>query len=258
MTEPTLPGVQLPADYYIALLTVSFTRQGDECEAVVPVRPELFAPGTHRLRLGHLATMVDLVGGHTPHGPFGPTVDLRIESFAPTPRDGAIHLRSRALRVGKRLIVGETVLSSGGAPFARSLHTFMNLHMGVGVGIGERPILPMAEESFDSYLGARVRDEHSLELDPNERIGNPVQRTVQGGAQAALAELAAEHALGGGRRHVATNLDIRYLGRLSDGPLVATAVGVPATDGVRAAVTLTDGGDATKIVSFVQLTLTPV
>lgn len=255
MTVPTFPGVQLPPDYYIALLSVSFSRQGDECEATVPIRPQLFAPGTKRLRLGHLATMVDLVGGHTPHGPFGPTVDLRIETFSPPPTQGAIHLHARALRVGKRLIVGETTLSADGQPFGRSVHTFMNLHMGVGVGIGQRPTLPMDEDSFDSYLGAQVHDAASLSLEPNDRIGNPVQRTIQGGAQAALAELAAEHALGNGGRIVATNLDIRFLGRLSVGPLVATAVEIPAADGMRASVTLTDGGDTGKIVSYVTLTL---
>ena len=69
----------------------------------VPVRSELFAPGTQTVRTGLLATMVDLIAGHAPNGPVGPTIDLRVSVVAPPPTTGRIHLVCRPLRVAARV-----------------------------------------------------------------------------------------------------------------------------------------------------------
>ena len=84
-----------------------------------------------------------------------------------------------------------------------------------------------------------------------------IQLTVQGGAQALLAELAAAHALGAGEPLVATDLDIRFLDRLYVGPLAARAIEVEGHDGVpRAHVTLFDAGKDDRLVSAVTVSMT--
>lgn len=252
---------RLSEGHYINLLAIEVAMASPEVHGHAPVRPESFVPGTRRMRTGVLATIVDLVGGHVPTGPLGPTVDLRVELWADPPSEGRVHLLGRPLRVGARLVVAETFLAAtaGGVPFGRATTTFINESMGAPVSNGARPATPMAERSFDEFLGARVRDERSLEVDPVERISNGVQFTVQGGVQALLAEVAADHFLRRDVPLVATDLDIRFLSRLRVGPLVAIVDELPARDGtVRARVAVADGGNGDKIVSSVALTMAPV
>ena len=248
----------LPSDHYITMLAIEIALTDGEVHGSAPVRRELFAPGTDRVRTGLLATMVDLVAGHAPIGPVGPTIDLRVMLFEAAPTSGRIHLRCRPLRTGKRLIVSETMLSASpeAAPFGRALTTFMNVSMGPPMPRGVRPTPPMQYASFDELLGAQVRDQYSLELVPHARVANDVQATVQGGAQALLAELAAEHTLGAGRRLVATDLDMRYLSRLKVGPLIASVNELHSGDANRrASVSLVDGGNDATLVSHASLTL---
>lgn len=246
-------------EHFIAKLGVDLSFDGTSCTGSAPVLPESFAPGTRRIRTAYLATLVDIVAGHAPNGAVGPTIDLRIQVFSPPPVTGCLRLVCRPFRVGSRLIVGDTTVHAGDhpAPFARAITTFMN--QPIGVDLFRSPPEPPAirEASFDDFLGATVRDAASLELAPAPRLANGPQGTVQGGAQALLAELTAEHLLGTGQRLVASDLDIRYLDRLRVGPLVATAEEVPADDGARhARVALTDGGDG-HLVGHVALTLVP-
>lgn len=263
------PRVSGFSDHFISKLGLELSFDGTSCRGTAPVLPQSFAPGTRRIRTGYLATLADVVAGHAPNGAVGPTIDLRIQVFSSPPSEGELHLVSRPLRVGSRLIVGDTMLHAGQdpVPFARVVTTFMNVRLGVDLPAGRRPAEPMAEASFDDFLGARIRDAASLELEPVMRLANGIQGTVQGGAQALLAELAAEHvlgadhvpgarhALGASRRMVASDLDIRYLARLRIGPLVATAEEVFADDGQRRAfVTLTDGADG-RLVGRVALTM---
>jgi acyl-coenzyme A thioesterase PaaI-like protein len=249
----------LVPDHFLHMLAVSLGTDGDAVTGTAPVRPELFAPGTTRIRTALLLTMVDLVAGHTPDVPLAPTVDIRVQVFAPNPTTGTILLRCRPLRVGSRMVVSETELLDGttGVPFARALSTFLRMALGPGAAHGTRPVPAMPAASFDEFLGARVVHAHRLELDPDPRLDNGHVGTVQGGVQSFLAELAAEHALGDGRRLVATDLDIRYLSRLDVGPLAATVEAVPSADGrATARVRLTDAGDDDRLVSYVSLTPT--
>lgn len=245
----------MPSDHYIRLLAVELDRAEGAGYGVAPVRPELLVPGTRRLRTGPLITMVDLVGGHTPEGPYGPTVDMRLQVFGETPTSGGLRLECRPLRVGKRLIVAETLLFAQGrsTPFGRATTTFLHIRLD---GTAPRPpateLPAMAEGSFDEFLAPTVLDERTLVLDPVPRVANGFQHTVQGGAQALFAELAAQHALGGGRPMVATDVDIRFLDKLRTGPLVAT---VEPMGAFGARVRLTDADATGTLVSHVVLTM---
>jgi acyl-coenzyme A thioesterase PaaI-like protein len=259
MTEAVDEAV-ITEDHYLAKLAIELDLDTDSgvSTASAPVRSELFAPGTNRIRTGLLATMVDMAAGHVPAGPVGPTIDLRVHVFADPPTSGRVYLTCRPLRAGARLIVSETLLRATptGEPFGRALTTFMNVRLGPGIRRGPRPLVAMDEPSFDEFLACRVADGRSLELDPETKFANGMQGTIQGGVQALFAELACEHALGQGRRLAATDLDIRYLSRLRVGPMVAT-VEDPGTPGNRlhASVTLSDGGAGGKTVGFVNLSL---
>ena len=247
--------------HYLAKMAINLTR--GEAEGTIigdaPVRPELFTPGTQWARGGVLTTMVDLVAGHVPDGPHGPTVDMRLRIVAPPPTTGRIRLEARPLRIGRRLIVSETALSAGPGttPFGWATATFINTVVADFMD-DHRPVAPpMDEASFDEFLGATVRDDATLEVAPSPRIDNGIQLTVQGGAQALLAELAAAHLLGAGEPLVATDLDIRFLDRLYVGPLAARAVEVASHDGVpRAHVTLFDAGKDDRVVSVVTVSMT--
>lgn len=246
--------------HYIAKLAVNLTR-GDDGTIIgdAPVRPELFAPGTRWVRTGVLTTMVDLVSGHVPDGPHGPTVDMRVRVVARPPTTGRIRLVARPLRIGRRLIVSETALSAGphATPFAWATSTFINNVVADFMEDHRPEAPPMDEASFDEFLGATARDEATLEVVPNPRIDNGIQLTVQGGAQALLAELAAARRLGAGEPLVATDLDIRFLDRLHVGPLAARAVAIAGHDEVpRAHVTLFDGGKDDRVVSVVAVSMT--
>jgi acyl-coenzyme A thioesterase PaaI-like protein len=245
--------------HYIAKLAVRLTQgPGGTIIGDAPVRPELFAPATTWARTGVLATMVDLVAGHVPDQPRGPTVDLRLRIVTPPPTSGRIRLVARPLRVGRRLIVSETALSAGpeATPFGWATTTFVNTVVAEFFENHRPEPPPMDETSFDEFLGATVRDESSLEVLPAARIGNGLQRTVQGGAQALLAEMAAAHRLGAGEPLVASDLDIRYLDRLEVGPLVAHAVAVESHDRVpRAHVTLVDAGNDDRVVSVATVSM---
>lgn len=251
---------RLPPGHYIHLLAIEVDMARPVVHGVAPVRPESLVPGTTRMRTGVLATIVDLVAGHVPDGPLGPTIDLRVELWDRPPSSGHVHLVGRPLRAGARLVVAETLLAAerDGVPFGRATTTFMHERVGEPVSNGGRPMVAMAEASFDEFLGATVRDERSMALEPVERIANGQQHTVQGGVQALFAEIAADRLL---RRNVplaATDLDIRFLSRLRVGPLVAIVDELPSRDGtVRARVTLADGGADDKVIGSVALTMAP-
>jgi acyl-coenzyme A thioesterase PaaI-like protein len=252
----------LPDDHFISLMNISLASEDGAVVGRAPVVPALFAPGTSTLRSGPLTGFVDLVAGHTPQGPYGPTIDLRLQVFGPRPRTGTIVGRGRPLRVGKRLLVTEVLLHGehDASPFARAVTTFQHVH--VGPGFLDAPPLPhraVHDACFDDILEVRAEGPARLAIGARTRVDNGVQGTVQGGAQAYLAELAAEHALGQGTRLVASDLDIRFLGRMHVGPLVATVreLGRGPGDAHLATVALTDGGDGDKLVSHVSLTMRP-
>jgi acyl-coenzyme A thioesterase PaaI-like protein len=227
------------------------------------VRPEMFAPGTDRLRLGALATLADVVGGTLPSGPVNPTVDLRVQLLAPAPTTGELHLIGRTAREGRRLIVGEVSIDAGDGspPFARSIYTFVNRKIpnlgapeGAPPSFGARPRVAIDVPAIEDMFGVSYLDIGVAELGSQGSTRNGVWGTVQGGAQAWFGEMAAEQALGEAGRGTARDVDIRFLNRMEVGPLRATAEVVPtAGPEVVVRVPLTDAGNDDALVSLVTL-----
>jgi acyl-coenzyme A thioesterase PaaI-like protein len=221
------------------------------------LRPEMWAPGTDVPRLGVLATMVDMVVGTQPDGPINPTVDLRITLLERPPSEGEVFLVCRPVKEGRRLFVGEALLHTGDLerPFARSRCSFMNnLMTGVGSMFAPLDAPPTPIPSFDELLRARFLDRGVVEMDAHPGVSNGPGGTIQGGAQALLAEIAAEHALEPLGRYAAVDLEIRYLNRVRTESAVATAEILPGDlAGLHARVPLHETGDDGRIVSLVSI-----
>ncbi len=232
-----------PPPHLLAALGLELWTEDGVTHGVAELGPTTWAVGTERPRLGLLATMADMVAGMPPSGAINPTVDLSIQLMAPAPARAAVHLVCRPAKVGRRLFVGEVMFDSAGVPFARATVTFLNQLMPeadplVLSGPGGRP-----ETSIEERLQSRAKDDRTLVVPLTEATTNP-GGTMQGGLQATVAEMASEWALVCHGQFVVTDLDIRYLGRICAGPLVATGEVVSVNDGsafVR--VELTDEAD---------------
>jgi acyl-coenzyme A thioesterase PaaI-like protein len=219
-------------------LGISLWTEGDLALARAEVQPEYFKPGTDRVRLGVLATLVDMVAGSPAHAIINPTVDLRVTLLAPAPTSGAIELVTYPVKSGRLLFVGETLLHTGdpAQPFARSVCTFMNKPLDAE-RTGIFPLGQLGAEHYDASLQVREPEPGVFEMDNHEIVRNGANGTVQGGAQALLAELTGEHALAraglldGGGDFMAIDLEIRYLNRVKEGPVRAQAEIVPSTFG---------------------------
>lgn len=225
----------------------------------VTVSPAMLGPDTGRLRVGVLATLVDVVGGTPPSGALNPTIDLRVQVVGRGPETGGLLLECRVLRLGRTLYVAEVpVFADGSAePFAVGTVTFMN--RGVS-GVPSFDGVPQGTSpgSLDELLGARRNADGIAELAQNPVVSNGFTGTIQGGAQAMFAELATEWALAD-RGHpagtqVVDDLDIRYLNRLASGSMRAAPELSPTHGGGYAVrVPLTDAADPDRVVSFVRL-----
>ena len=250
---------------YIGALGIRMWGENGNTHGEAELVPEMLVPGTDRVRLGVLATLVDMVGGTPVHAVINPTIDLRITLLDRPPGAGTVHLVCRPLKVGRRLFVGETTLHTGDAarPFATSIVTFMNQPLPGAQLFEWRPRSPLGARSYDESLQVREVADHVLELDNHDVVRNGPAGTIQGGAQALLAELAAERVLAslGDARHevVATDLDIRYLNRVRTGPVTATAEVLPGQlDGVHVRVAIEEPGDHHRLVALVSLRFQPV
>jgi acyl-coenzyme A thioesterase PaaI-like protein len=228
------------------------------------LRPEMWAPGTEVPRLGVLATMVDVVIGSLPSGALNPTVDLRIALLERPPSEGEIGLVCRPLKQGQRLYVGEALLHTGDpeVPFAHAIATFMSNR--IGDGPGATPAPPSTRRapsgalgfaSFDELLDTRVLARGVVAMDAHPRVSNGPGGTIQGGAQALLGEIAAEHALEPLGRYAAVDLEIRYLNRVRTESVEAAAeVLLGDVSGAQVRVPLREAGADGRIVSLVTTT----
>ena len=240
---------------YVAAMGLVLRVQDGFTHGEIEVRPEMWAPGTDRLRMGILATVADIVAGSLPEQALTPTVDLRLQLLTRPPASGTVHAVCRPVRHGRRLYVGETWLDAGDPsnPFARATVTFLNQTFGAAPGFPRREETPLGAVSFDAIFRARFPRRGVAEIDPHPWICNGPGGPVQGGAQAYLAELAAERALRDAALAVA-DLDVRYLSRTGAAPLRATAT-VLAHDPSAAAVRveLVERGSEDRIAALVVL-----
>ncbi len=255
MTASFLPGF---IHAYGTKLWVEEGRTHGSCA----VRPDMLVPGTDRIRIGHLASLVDIVGGSPPHGPLLPTLDLRVQLLGPPPTAGELQLVNEPLKSSQRFFVAEVPIRADGAsrPFASSTITFMNDRVPGVPEVGTAPPLTDgAGLSFHDMLAVRYPDACSAEISWEPRIGNGPHGTVLGAVQSLLAELAAEHALAPRGRHVVTDLDMRFLNRVKVGPVRARAEVLEVDAGhASLRVELADEGSPGRRVAFAYALCRPL
>ena len=247
---------------FVGGLGVELWVDGDRAHARAEIAPTFLKPGTDRVRMGVLATLVDMVAGSPAHAVINPTVDLRVSLLDRAPSSGMVELVCHPVKIGRRLFVGETLLHTGDVdrPFARSLCTFINTalpeaHSTRTVGfLGE-----LGAESYDESLQLSEPVPGSYVLEAHVAVRNGPAGTIQGGAQALMAEIAGERALADDGDFEVVDLEIRYLNRVRTGPVVATGEVIPGTlDGTCVRVPIIEPGGDGRTVSLASLLCRPV
>ncbi len=253
------------AEHFVAFLGLEMWHGDGRTWGRATIRPEMWATGTQRPRLGLLFTMADIVGGSPPTGALTPTVDLRFQLLTRAPSEGEILMEARPLKVGRRLWTGEVLMRTPGSSelVARSEFSFM--HQRIVDRSGFEPSLrwrkadlPLPSASFDDLLRLRLLDGGAVELEPHGAVRNGVVGTIQGGAQATMAEIAAERALADRGDYSAWDIQVRYLSALKVGPAAARPE-VLGDDDLRPVVRvpITDAGSDDRLVSIATVICRP-
>ena len=249
---------------FVGALGIELWIDDDRAHGRLEIQPTFLKPGTDRVRMGVLATLVDMVAGSPAHAVINPTVDLRVSLLERAPSAGPIELVCYPVKIGQRLFVGETLLHAGDVtrPFARSLCTFINQPLPVEHSTRDHlPRGPLGAESYDESLLLREPVPGTFEMDAHEAVRNGPAGTIQGGAQALLAELAGERALADDcdGEYEVVDLEIRYLNRVRTGPVLATGEVIPGVlDGACVRVPTIEPGADGRIVSLSSLLCRPV
>jgi acyl-coenzyme A thioesterase PaaI-like protein len=247
---------------FLAGLCADVELVGDELHARMDVKPAHLRPGTTRLRVGILATMVDVIGGAPAFGLLNPTVDLRVTVADRPPSTGTIEFVCRTVRAGKRLYVSETIAHAGDAsePFMRGIATFVNRL----TDQTHAELLPESRidfESYDELLEIREPSPGVYEIDNHPAIGNRHNGTMLGGAQAILAEMIAEREAERlyGRELEVFDLDIRYLDALRTDDVRVRAETLPGGYDHRCfRVLMVEADDDERLVSMTTVLCHPV
>ena len=248
--------------HFLAGLCAEVRLEGDERHARMEVQPTHLRPGTAQLRVGVLATMVDVVGGAPAYGILNPTVDLRVTLGDRPPSSGVIEFVCRTVRAGKRLYVSETIAHAGdeSEPFMRGISTFVNRV----TKDTHDDLLPEGAPDFESYdelLEIREPAPGVYEIDNHPIIGNRHSGTMIGGAQAILAEMVAEREAERlhGCEYEVFDLDIRYLDALRTNDVRVRAESLPgAYDHRSFRVAMVEADDDERLVSLVTVLCRPV
>jgi acyl-coenzyme A thioesterase PaaI-like protein len=240
---------------------IGFNHQaaGDGVRGEMLVQPHLRVPGTTIVRPSVLATVADVVLGVLASQATAPrvglTTDLTVHSLA-TVATETLTMVGRILKAGRTLVIGEVWFTADGheQPVALSELTFM---------ASPRPQdvipLPPTERDFDEgrfdrpfaeALGARVLAPGVVEMDREPYVLQPAG-TIQGGAVALVAELAAESLSG---RSV-DDLQVRFLSTVRAGPARSAARALTA-DAVR--VEVRDAGNRDRLTAVAVARLGPL
>ena len=227
--------------------------EGERCVGGFEVTPEMLGPDGWA-RPSILATQADMVGGALSTPASAPqipiTVDLTVHRIEPV-GTGRVSMVGRLLRAGRRTTVAEVVFSVGDErPLIVSYSTFMpapDPRHSQDYN-GDRDMGgPSLSRPFIEQLGVRVPTPGVAELDRTTYTMQPTG-TIQGGAVAALAEVAAETATGLPVR----DLEVRYLAAVRVGPARATA---ETMGGGRVRVEVRDTGNADRLATLVLATV---
>ena len=208
---------------------IGFTHRaaGDDVTGELLVQPHRCVSGTTTVRPSVLATVADVLLGVLASQATAPrvglTVDLTVHSMASAAAD-RLTMVGRVLKAGRTIVVGEVWFNAAGHEqlVALSELTFM---------ASPRPqdVIPMPpserdwsdtrfERPFADALGARVLAPGVVEMDRDPYVLQPAG-TIQGGAVALVAELAAETLTG----RAVDDLQIRFLSAVRTGPARSSA-----------------------------------
>jgi acyl-coenzyme A thioesterase PaaI-like protein len=247
---------------FVGGLGIELWIDGDLAFGRLEVQSSFFKPGTDRIRMGVLATLVDMVAGSPAHAIINPTIDLRVSLLDRTPAEGVIELVCHPLKVGQRLFVGETLLHTGdpSRPFARSVCTFLNRPLEVTRDRNSKfPGTDLGSPTYDESLQLREPVPGTFEMELHEVVRNGANGTIQGGAQALMAELAGERALADDGGFEVVDLEIRYLNKVQTGPVLATGEVVPGThDGRCVRVPIIEAIPEGRLIALTSLLCRPV
>jgi acyl-coenzyme A thioesterase PaaI-like protein len=263
-------GVEAPqeseVEHFVSYLGLEVWHDDGRTWGRATIRPEMWAPGSRRPRLGLLFTLADVVGGSPATGTLTPTIDLRLQLLTAAPSEGEILMEARPLKIGRRLWTGEVLFRTPGASelFAWCDFSFMNQR--IAALIGEEPgrgrvrdrVPALPASSFDELFQMRSLDDGTTEMDSHETVRNGLAGTIMGGAQAMMAEVAAERAVADRGRYVVSDLHVRYLSAVREGPAVARAEVLPGDQTAPTVrVSITDGGADHRLVSTAMAVCRP-
>ncbi|WP_039826080.1 PaaI family thioesterase [Nocardia testacea] len=242
------------------LLELGFatTRAGDELHGAATITPQMYVPGTERLRTSVLATWTDTVTGLLAALTLGPrvpvTLELDVHLYRPAPGSGEVRAVGRKIKAGRSVFVAEVEWTVDGEPFAFGGGSFMvspdaDLRLPAGLSVD----MPVSDRLLEVPLAERagcVRRAPGTAVLPRTDDGLNASRTVNGG----LIALAAEEAiLSLAPGATLSTLGLRYLQPARVGPVVADAT-------LRAEVgraTLRDTGNSDRITTLATGRLFP-
>jgi acyl-coenzyme A thioesterase PaaI-like protein len=240
VTDPAPPS----GTSFIADLGFNHRSAGDGVVGEMAVTPHILVPGTRYLRVSVAATVADVLTGVLASGATRPrialTADLTVHTLSAT-TGSSITMAARLLKAGRTLLVGDCWFTVEGheQPMALSEVSFMASPRPQDVIVTptlDRDWMTGAlEEPFHEQLGARVVSPGVVEMDRDPYVLQPAG-TIQGGAMALLAELAAETLT----HRAVVGLQIRYLSTVRIGP-ARTSAHPMSPDAVR--VELRDSGN---------------
>jgi len=236
---------------FIHDIAFSYHVEGEVALGELEVDEELRIPGTRIVRPSILATVADVVAGGVANRLSMPriplTVDLTVHSFGGVTVD-VLAIVGRAVKAGRTILLTETTFFERGVerPVALSQATFFPSPNAADEMefVGSQAYRPSRlSGSFTDQLGIRVLRPGVTELDRVEYVMQPTG-TIQGGALAVLAEVAAETLTG----EPVLDLDLRFVNAVRIGPARASAEVVGA--GV-ARVEVRDAGNADRLATVV-------
>ena len=230
-----------------------------------PIADHLRGPGG-RLRTGALLAMIDSVGGFAsglaalPDWIVTTSISLCVGR---APSIGPVRLEPRVLRRGRNSVVTEvSVLDGQAGPVASAVITCAVLTPTSGPPQLARPVQIPAPEPYDApepyeqflRIGGEPGPQATtrISLDPHLRNRWGI---LHGGVVAALVDVAATRAAGGG---TSTDVVLHFLSPARVGPVdaVAEVIGTRA-DGTLTQVSVLDGGPDGRRVAISSVTVRP-